>query len=201
MVKPLRLRTANVRPQPSGRELCHGLFSWGLRWPLVFWGSGRTGSTMMSSFRATCTGMSSFSPRQSCCCPWWSCSLAECSPWLRCTGLCIFQQETTPLVDGSNVASIASEVLPRLTQVRKLFVLSISVLLLHLAVLLLLLIIFLLISCKGCCFPDVGLAPPAVATAIACTTLNFVSVRYYPHSFLQYNFERTIFYCMVSSNG
>jgi hypothetical protein len=103
-----------------------------------------------------------------------------------------FSKKPLPLVDGSNVASIASEVLPRLTQVRKLFVLSLPVLLLYLAVLLLLLVIFLLTSCKGCCFPDVGLAPPAVAAAIVCTTLNFVNVRYYP-PFLQYNFERTIF--------
>jgi len=100
-----------------------------------------------------------------------------------------FSKKPLPLVDGSNVASIASEVLPRLTQVRKLFVLSLPVLLLYLAVLLLLLVIFLLTSC---CFPDVGLAPPAVAAAIVCTTLNFVNVRYYP-PFLQYNFERTIF--------
>ena len=131
-------------------------------------------------------------PRQSCCCPWWSCSLAECSPGYVALVFAYFSKKPLPLVDGSNVASIASEVLPRLTQVRKLFVLSLPVLLLYLAVLLLLLVIFLLTSCKGCCFPDVGLAPPAVAAAIVCTTLNFVNVRYYP-PFLQYNFERTIF--------
>jgi hypothetical protein len=32
-------------------------------------------------------------------------------------------------------------------------------------------------------------------------TSEFVSVRYYPPSFLVYNFERTIFQCTVSSNG
>ncbi len=188
MVKSLRLRTANVRPQPSGRELCHGLFSWGLSGPWCSYAqAGKAQRWCPHSGQHICPPSP---PRQSCCCPWWSC---RGSPWLRCSGLSIFQQETTPLVDGSNVASIASEVLPRLTQVRKLFVSSLPVLLLHLAVLLLLLVIFLLTYCKGCCFPDVGLAPPAVAAAIACTTLNFVSVRYYPPSFLQYNFERTIF--------